>query len=106
MAKEYELNGKIYHLHYSVSRLEQIEKVCGCSVVSVMSNIGNNNLPPISVLKHIFAYGLMEENGVYAPMAAAVQFADEELERSGYITMVNAVMEQIVEDCGFLFRNV
>ena len=91
----YELNGVLYQLHYSIGRLEQIEQKTGASALSMLVNMGKSILPPISVLKQYFAYGLMNDQGVYAPLLDAEQFA----------LLFTATLEQIQEDCGFLFRS-
>ena len=52
----------------------------------------------------LFAYGMMTDGGVYAPVKKALEFADAELQENGYAAMLDAVLEQIAEDCDFLFR--
>ena len=66
--KTYTLNEKEYHLHYSIGRMEQIEKILGNSVTGMMMAIANNHYPSISELTTLFSYGLLSENGEYAPL--------------------------------------
>lgn len=104
--KTFELNGKIYHLHYSIGRLEQIEKVTGRSAMEMVVTLGNMKTPTISEIKNYFAYGLLDEGGVYAPVKAALDFAEEQIKTSGYMGVMMQVYEQLQEDCGFLFQGV
>lgn len=102
--KTYTLNEKEYHLHYSIGRMEQIEKILGNSVTGMMMAIANNHYPSISELTTLFSYGLLSENGEYAPLKLAKLFAQQQLQENGYLAMLNDAMEQIQEDCGFLFQ--
>ena len=47
---------------------------------------------------------MMTDGGGYAPVKKALEFADAELQKNGYAAMLDAVLEQIAEDCDFLFR--
>ena len=104
--KTYELNGKTYHLYYSIGRLEQIEKATGRSAMEMVVALGSMRTPTISEGKNYFAYGLLDEGGVYAPIKAALDFAEKQIETSGYVDIMMQVCEQLQEDCGFLFQGV
>jgi len=69
-----------------------------------MMAIANNHYPSISELTTLFSYGLLSENGEYAPLKLAKAFAQQQLQENGYLAMLNDAMEQIQEDCGFLFQ--
>lgn len=101
----YELNGVLYHLHYSIGRLEQIEQKTGASALSMLVSIGNSVLPPISVLKQYFAYGLMNDQSVYAPLLDAEKFALRQMETIGVPGVMERIMNQLQTDCGFLFQS-
>lgn len=101
----YELNGVLYHLHYSIGRLEQIEQKTGASALSMLVSMGKSVLPPICVLKQYFAYGLMNDQGVYAPLLDAEQFALRQMETIGVPGVMERIMNQLQTDCGFLFRS-
>lgn len=103
--KEFELNGKLYHLHYSIGRLERIEQTAGISALTFAVNLESQKYPTIAVLKQYFAMGLMEDNGVYAPLKAALEFAEKQLEESGYVAIMTETVNALTEDCGFLFQN-
>ena len=103
-AKTYSIGNDIYTLHYSMGRLEQIEQVTGRAVMSVLVGISKQQMVPISLLKTYFAYGLINSGGVYAPLKTAIEFASQQLEALGYTTLMNRVVEQMLEDCGFLFQ--
>lgn len=102
----YEINGKAYRLHYSIGRLEQIEQATGCSVMTAMVSMSEKKMMPLYMLKAYFAYGLMDDSGVFAPLKSASEFAEKQIQENGYFSVMNAVTEQITEDCGFLFRVV
>lgn len=102
----YEIGGKTYHLHYSMGRLEQIEQATGCSVMTAMVSMSEKKMMPLYMLKTYFAYGLMDDSGVFAPLKAASEFAEKQMQENGYFSVMNAVTEQITEDCGFLFQGV
>ena len=104
MNNTYLMGEKTYRLHYSIGRLEMIEKAAGVSAMTMFAKAGNQELPPISLLNMYFAYGLLEDGGVYAPLKAALEFAAQQMEENGYNSIMNAVLEQLQEDCGFLFR--
>ena len=95
----YELNGVLYQLHYSIGRLEQIEQKTGTSALSMLVNMGKSILPPISVLKQYFAYGLMNDQGIYAPLAL------RQMETIGVPGVMERIMNQLQTDCGFLFQS-
>ena len=101
----YELNGVLYQLHYSIGRLEQIEQKTGTSALSMLVSMGKSVLPPICVLKQYFAYGLMNDQGVYAPLLDAEQFALRQMETIGVPGVMERIMNQLHTDCGFLFRS-
>lgn len=103
--KTYTWNEKEYHLHYSIGRIEQVEKVIGNSVMGMMVAMAENNrYPSVSELTNLFAYGLLSDSGEYAPIKLAKEFAQQQLQEIGYGAVMNAVLEQMQEDCGFLFQ--
>lgn len=102
--KTYDLDGNVYHLHYTIGRLEQIEQLTGCSVASIVMDALQKKMPSISLLVQLFAYGMFDDSGAYAPPKKAAEFAGKELENIGYSELFLAVFEQLQEDCGFLFR--
>lgn len=102
--KTYELDGTMYHLHYTIGRLEQIEQATGSSVVSAVYGAVRQQMMPLSLLLMLFAYGMMSEDGVYAPLKKAAAYAQERLGSDGYSEMFLCVVEQLQEDCGFLFQ--
>lgn len=104
--KTFEMNEKTYHLHYSIGRLEQIEKATGRSVMEMVIAFGSMKTPTIVEIKNYFAYGLLGEDGVYAPVKAALDFAENLIETSGYMDVMMLVYKQLQEDCGFLFQGV
>ena len=57
--KTYELDGTVYHLHYTIGRLEQIEQATGSSVVSAIYGAVRQQMMPLSLLLMLFAYGMM-----------------------------------------------
>ena len=73
-------------------------------MTGMMMAIANNHYPSISELTTLFSYGLLSENGEYAPLKLAKLFAQQQLQENGYLAMLNDAMEQIQEDCGFLFQ--
>ena len=77
--KTYELDGTVYHLHYTIGRLEQIEQATGSSVVSAIYGAVRQQMMPLSLLLMLFAYGMMSEDGVYAPLKKAAAYAQERL---------------------------
>ena len=103
MENFYEINGKNYRLHYSIGRVELMEKSADMSVMTMFAKSSNGELPSISLLKTYFAYGLLDENGVYAPIKNAIEYAEKQLQENGYNFVLQAVLEQLQEDCGFLF---
>lgn len=102
--RTYTLNEKEYHLHYSIGRMELVEKVIGNSVTGMMMAMAENRYPSIADLTDLFAYGLLSDNGEYAPVKLAKEFAQQQLQENGYIAVMSVVLEQIQEDCGFLFQ--
>lgn len=102
--KTYLIDTEVYSLHYSIGRMETIENVTGCSVADLSVSLREHRLPTIGRVKTLFAYGMMTDGGGYAPVKKALEFADAELQKNGYATMLDAVLEQIAEDCDFLFR--
>lgn len=100
---EYVISDNTYRLHYTIGRIEMIEKAADTSIMSVMGGMGSGKMPSISVLRMLFAYGMMDENGKYAHIKKALDFAEEELKEHGYNAMLTAVLETLQEDCGFLF---
>ena len=65
----YLLDDQEYHLHYNLGRLEKIEQAAGMTAVTLAVDASvNGKYPPISVVKHYFAMGLLNQNGVYAPL--------------------------------------
>lgn len=102
----YLLDGQEYHLHYNIGRLERIEQTAGMTAVTLVVDVSaNGKYPPISVIKQYFAMGLLDQNGVYAPLKKALEFAEKQIQESGYIAVAGAVIETLTEDCGFLFQN-
>ena len=79
----YEIGGKSYRLHYSIGRLEQIEQATGCSVMTAMVSMSEKKMMPLYMLKAYFAYGLMDDNGVFAPLKAASEFAENQMQENG-----------------------
>lgn len=102
--KTYLIDTEVYSLHYSIGRMETIENVMGCSIADLAGSLREHRLPTIGRVKTLFAYGMMTDGGVYAPIKKALEFADVELQENGYAAMLDAVLEQIAEDCDFLFR--
>ena len=80
----YFIKDKEYHLHYTIGT--------------------NGKYPTISELCTLFAYGLSDDRGDYAPIKKALEFAQQQVQDVGYGTLFTATLEQIQEDCGFLFR--
>lgn len=102
----YLLDNQEYHLHYSIGRLEKIEQAAGMTAVTLaVDATANGKYPPISVIKHYFAMGLLNQNGVYAPLKKALEFAEKQIQESGYMAVAIAVIETLTEDCGFLFQS-
>lgn len=102
----YLLDNQEYHLHYNIGRLERIEQTAGMTAVTlVVDASANGKYPPISVIKQYFAMGLIDPNGVYAPLKKALDFAEKQIQESGYIAVAGAVLQALTEDCGFLFQS-
>lgn len=100
----YFIKDKEYHLHYTIGRMEQLEKILGNAITGVMVSITNGKYPTISELCTLFAYGLSDYRWDYAPIKKALEFAQQQVQDVGYGTLFTATLEQIQEDCGFLFR--
>ncbi len=62
----YFIKDKEYHLHYTIGRMEQLEKILGNAITGVMVSITNGKYPTISELCTLFAYGLSDDRGDYA----------------------------------------
>ena len=102
----YLLDDQEYHLHYNMGRLEKIEPAAGMTAVTcAVDASANGKYPPISVVKQYFAMGLLNQNGVYAPLKKALEFAEKQIQECGYMPVTLAVLETLTEDCGFLFQN-
>ncbi|MDE5754843.1 MAG: hypothetical protein K2H89_09945 [Oscillospiraceae bacterium] len=102
----YLLDDQEYHLHYNLGRLEKIEQAAGMTAVTLAVDASvNGKYPPISVVKHYFAMGLLNQNGVYAPLKKALEFAEKQIQESGYLPVMMDVVNTLSEDCGFLFQN-
>lgn len=102
----YLLDDQEYSLHYSIGRLEKIEQAAGMTAVTlVVDASAKGKFPPISVIKQYFAMGLLDQNGVYAPVKKALEFAEKRIQETGYIAVAGAVIETLTEDCGFLFQD-
>ncbi len=102
---EYTIDEKAYKLHYSLKRLETIEGVTGVSPLTIVARAQKQEFPSISAIKNYFAYGLLDNGGVYAQPKKAVAFAEEYIASEGFLVVMTAVVEQLVEDCGFLFQD-
>lgn len=101
----YEINDKTYVLRYSIERLETIEKEAGISAFSFVANTANGNAPSLFSLIYFFSRGLYEaESGTYCPVGAAKRFAEEHMKKNGYARTVAEVIEQLKNDCDFLFQ--
>jgi len=101
---EYTIDKKTYKLHYSLKRLEVLEGVTGVSPLSIVAGMNEQKFPSISVMKNYFAYALMDEGGVYAPTKKAIAFAEEYIVQEGFMAVMTAAVEQLMEDCPFLFQ--
>ena len=51
----YFIKDKEYHLHYTIGRMEQLEKILGNAITGVMVSITNGKYPTISELCTLFA---------------------------------------------------
>ena len=100
----YFIKDKEYHLHYTIGRMAQLEKILGNAITGVMVSITNGKYPTISELCTLVAYGLSDDRGYYAPIKKALEFAQQQVQDVGYGALFTATLEQIQEDCGFLFR--
>ena len=59
----YFIKDKEYHLHYTIGRMEQLEKILGNAITGVMVSITNGKYPTISELCTLFAYGICPAAG-------------------------------------------
>lgn len=100
----YEMNGKTYNLHYNIGRIELIEKAVGRSIFTLAVDCSNNKMPSISEIKTYFAYGLMDEKGIYAPVKKAAEYAEDCMKEKGVMQLFSEIFDKIQEDCGFLFQ--
>ena len=76
----YFIKDKEYHLHYTIGRMEQLEKILGNAITGVMVSITNGKYPTISELCTLFAYGLSDDRGDYAPIKKALEFAQQQVQ--------------------------
>lgn len=101
----YEWNEEMYHLHYTIGRVELIESILGTSVTSIVLDAGQKQkFPQVRQALTLFAYGLMNENGVYMPAKAAMAFAEEQMQKDSFVGLASEALGQLLEDCGFLFQ--
>ena len=56
----YFIKDKEYHLHYTIGRMEQLEKILGNAITGVMVSITNGKYPTISELCTLFACQMTE----------------------------------------------
>lgn len=100
----FEYKGKNFHLHYTMERLKMAERATKRSVMSIFSQDGG--MFSIENLSTYFAYGLCDEKGKYISYVHGVQCAENAMNEFGYGAVSNAVLQQLMRDCGFLFHSV
>lgn len=100
----FEYKGKQYHLHYTMDRLKMAERATKRPVMSIFSQDGG--ILSIEHLGAYFAYGLCNEHGKYISYVHGVQCCENAMNEFGYGAVNNAVLQQLMRDCGFLFRSV
>lgn len=100
----FEYKGKQWHLHYTMERLKMAERATKRPVMSIFSQDGG--MLSIEHLSAYFAYGLCDEKGKYITYVHGVQCCENAMNEFGYGAVNNAVLQQLMKDCGFLFRSV
>ena len=101
---QFEIEGKEYGLKYNIKRLELIEATVG---VPTMAHLVNNK--GFLSLQHLKSYvGMaLKEVGedTFVPSRKGQEYAEALILSEGYETINAAVLEQMMEDCPFLFPN-
>lgn len=98
-----QVNGKEYNLRYSENAIEQIENLIDEPLMGIL--IKYKGAYRMAHLKAIIASGLVNpETGGNIPAQQGMQIASEWIKEIGYTEATNQALQQLQDDCPFLFR--
>lgn len=96
----FEINGTTYELIYALKRVEMAENAIKKSVISVF-----NEQPTIAEARTLAAMGLRQQgSAAWINPAQAIPIVTDYIEQNGYLSLIEKVVNALMRDCGFLFR--
>lgn len=98
----YTVDGHLYDFHFTLARVELIEKACGAGLMDQLAKCGG--MLPLGVLKACTALALRGDDDAYLPAQAGFAHAERLIEENGYAAVALAVVEALQRDCPFFFR--
>jgi len=92
------VDGVTYTLKYNTKKVETIETIVG-------EITKNNGLLPITALRQLFSFALVEEStNEVVKQSKAIEMFDKLIEENGLMTVNMAIIEKLKDDMGFMFR--
>lgn len=98
----FELDGTLYEVKYNMRTLEAIERAMGEGIMAVMMK--SEGALSISQLRQLFTQALYKDDGGKVSPVQGNGIFEQILERDGLASVMNTVLERIMDDCAFLFR--
>lgn len=97
----FEVDGDSYVIRFNQKRIDLYENSNRPIMASFMMNGGGLS---IRELKALVAYGLCLEGGSFVNPRRGNDMAQSLLEANGYSALMEAVIDALRRDCGFLFK--
>lgn len=100
---QFEVNGVIYELRFNYQKIKTVELMTKRSVSA--ETVNNSGVLSLQTLEALFTMGLVEVKGLKAVgQKKAAEMWPDFLASNGALTVNNAILDKLQEDCGFLFH--
>jgi len=99
----FEVDGVIYTLKFNMKKVKAVEAAAKISVIGEVAK--NNGVLPMQYLELLFSMALVEEKTNEAvPQRKAAEMFEKVVEKNGFLSVNNAILEKLQDDMGFMFR--
>lgn len=99
--KNYTINSREYYLRYDIEAVSNIERSTGRPVVELIQAV-----PTIDTLRVYLASGMFNEDNNKLSVTSGKDIALEIIKQKGIAVAFGDFVEQLLEDCAFLFPGV
>lgn len=100
----FEHNGKNYELKFNLGRLKLVENYL--KMPTVADIVQTNGALSIGSIETYFGFCLKEVGSdIFVDRKTGVEIADAMIEKNGYLSVNNMIIEKMNQDMPFLFRS-